>query len=152
GLEGVVEGADAVGGDHEHLWRLGHLGACGDVQLADLAGDDVVPAGQVRSLDQGSGGGAHAVSSVPAAASAARRAISVRWWLPARPIRSVAERARVRASARSVPRATTDRTRPPALTSMPSAFSAVPAWMTCAPSASASSIPVIGSPEREVAG
>ena len=78
GLQGVVVGADAVGGDHQHLLRGRRGDARRDVQLADLPGDDVVPARQLRGLDQGCGG-AHAVSSlVPSAPEAARRAMSVR--------------------------------------------------------------------------
>src|SRR5699024_9166766 len=154
-LQRVVVGADAVGRDHQHLLGPRRGDARGHVQLADLAGDDVVPARQLRGLDQRGGGGAHALSSAPRAvaraSAAARRAMSVRWWLPARTTSSVAARARARACSRSVPVATTDSTRPPALTRAPSARP-VPAWMTCAPCCSQASIPVIGSPERAEAG
>src|SRR5699024_4429181 len=165
GLQGVVVGADPVGGQHQHLGGGGGIHAGGHVQLADLAADDVVPALEPGGGDERGGGQGHAPAfpSVAAAsasdgeatacwASAASRAMSPRGWQPSRAMACAPAVARARATLRSGPVPTTDSTRPPELTSAPSSRRAVPAWITCAPSCRACSSPPIASPRRTRAG
>ena len=77
--------------------------------------------------------------------------MSRRICLPSKWIMSAAAYAASRADAASAPSAVTLSTLPPAVTIAPSAFRAVPAWVTCA-WAPAASRPVMTSPCDEVAG
>ena len=77
--------------------------------------------------------------------------MSRRNWAPGKSMRSTAAYACSRASATDPPSPVTFRTRPPALTRRPSR-TAVPAWKTSAPPASASSMPPICDPGSGASG
>ena len=81
-----------------------------------------------------------------------RAAMSWRRCIPGHEIASAARSATARAAARSGPRPTTVRTRPPFVANPPPSSRRVPAWKTSAPVARAASMPSIASPRPRAAG